>query len=364
MQKYLILMSSSGIPMFSVSYSCGYGIQCDDITDPLLENPTLFSAFLGGLFGISSELGGKLEHISISNLDIFAYSQPNLIAVLITEPTANIEEQDNYKNKTRVISELFNQTYEFYLKKNKVHDIGVFNGFQKILEDAGLADEGSNFKKNCQECVFDKACPYRIITGDPSLSITEKLARIPKQGIFSKMKQAFKAMKIYRPITDENKQTLQNSVLTLSIYNKNTKNPTSIGFGCDSIQFYELDSFENEFIKGEIKNLLTSSPDDTEIIIKFSPFHKRVAYGVLNSQDYAIIVQFEYSDKDRTQFILKDILYKIESIIKMFDDEKADFMQLQVIEEDQPISFCIGCLDDIEKSCFSKSVLEQLIASK
>ena len=128
-------MSNSGIPLFSVSNKCNVGTRCDDMTDALIKNETLFSAFLSGLFGISEEFGGNLEHITISNMVMFAYKLNEIVVVLITDPIDNIEEQNSHKMRSKIIAELFYQTYNYYISKNKYYNTSQFNGFQKILEE-------------------------------------------------------------------------------------------------------------------------------------------------------------------------------------------------------------------------------------
>lgn len=353
-------MDNNGLPLFSVSYMCNHGGRCHDISNTVLKNPTLFSAFLGGIFGLSEEIGGNLQHISITNMEIFAYSTHGTTAVWITDPLGGPDLIDDNKNRVRLIAELFQHTYAYYIENKKIYDTNLFIGFQKILEYNGLVDDSLKFKKNCLNCIYDKACPFRIISGDPNSTLEEKISQIPNKRSIGKLLTMVKSVKKYKPITEERQHFVaSNTLRSLSIIDKKTNKAVSFGYGCNKIPFRRLSNFEGEFIKGEVLSLLKDEDINDYYQVKYSPVNDNIAYGVVHKENLGVLAEYYYDQGD-VDILLNDVLSELSVLLPETISDTGDLIDLQMIEENQPISFCDDCLVDNEQDCFTKNVLLEM----
>lgn len=181
-------MNDAGLPLFSVSYDCEHGIRCLDISNDILDDPELFTSFISAIFSVGEKLGGIPRNLMLEKVNIHAYVSADITGIIITPPTRDPTQVAENENRVRLMTELFVENYRDVLHLTIVNT-KIFNKFQTVLEEAGVVSASSNYKKNCLECVHDKACPYRILIGNPNLSLKERFKKIPRLNLWKKMKQ-------------------------------------------------------------------------------------------------------------------------------------------------------------------------------
>ena len=356
-----IIARGSGLPFFSVSYTCGYGIKCDDLTEaPLIkEDPTLFSGFLSAIHAFSSELGGELRFINLGTLSIHSYTTDAVIGILITDPTKNAHQIEHNNNRVRVITELFNETYKKLLN-NAFIDTNLFSGFQKILEEEKLVDSNLHFKKNCQNCVYDKACPYRVILGPPKLSLVERLRKIPKLPPWKKLSQLLRAMRIYKPITEESEnQTTDVKIRSVIVFHKARGTLFSGSFGCSFEPFRNITTKEKETLQSNLYYFLNTQFDQKKEHEQFTTFFIKenrtyYAHSIFFLSSWLILIEYEHSDKKQIQQRMQELYERFELLFAdLSDAEMADIFnpeKVQALNETEPLALCSEC--NTTEECF------------
>lgn len=136
------------------------------------------------------------------------------------------------------------------------------------------------------------------------------------------------------------------------VFHKINGIPQSIGYGCHNEPFGTITVFEQDFIKNEINYFMRKTPERSFKIVKF-PVHNHIAYGIINSKNWAILIQYRFLDVSTLENRLNDIINQIESLLELNDE----MIQFQVIQEEQQLAFCEVCIEEKEEDCFAKQVL-------
>ena len=192
MIQNIIITTSTGIPLFGRSLMCSIGVHCADLsTDTTMTDDTMLSSGLLNAMLIFNEAEPEKFHpLNLEKTSILTYLTEEVTGVLTIEPQDNPAE---YENRLKIIMDLF---LEKYLDDviNFTGKINVFNDFQKILEEKEILDPNENFRKNCIECEYDIACPFRITTGPIERTIAERLVAIKPMSFLRKWKLIMKGM--------------------------------------------------------------------------------------------------------------------------------------------------------------------------
>ncbi|MHA1911312.1 MAG: hypothetical protein ACTSYA_06425 [Candidatus Kariarchaeaceae archaeon] len=192
MIQNIIITTSSGIPLFGRSLMCSIGVHCADLSvDTTMTDDTMLnSGLLNAMLIFNEAEPEKFHPLNLEKTNVLTYPTEEVTGVLTIEPQDNPTE---YENRLKIIMDLF---LEHYLEDviNFTGKINVFNDFQKILEDKEILDANENFRKNCIECEYDLACPFRITTGPLNRTFAERLADIKSLSFFKKWKLIIKGM--------------------------------------------------------------------------------------------------------------------------------------------------------------------------
>ncbi len=185
MIQNLIITTTEGLPLFARSLMCHIGMDCIDLakdntfTDETVLNSALFSAKL-----IFDEVHPNDFHdFKMEKSIALTFPTPKITVILNIDPSDDV---DIYKNRLRLFADLFVKQYELYLQDFN-GNIDPFTSFQDIIAEEGLLEEGEKFRKNCVECEYDKACVYRIETGDIKRTFKERFESIVPIGFLKKL---------------------------------------------------------------------------------------------------------------------------------------------------------------------------------
>ena len=182
----IIITNSSGIPLFARSLMCSIGVSClnlskdNTFTDETLLNSALMSAML--MFDDANP--NQFHEFQLEKTKTLTYPTENTTVILYTDPEDNLRE---YKNRLKLFSDLFNNRFKLVLEDFK-GNIEPFKAFEEIIAREGLLDEGERFRKNCIECMYDKACTFRISIGAPERTFKERFDSITPIGLLKKLK--------------------------------------------------------------------------------------------------------------------------------------------------------------------------------
>lgn len=185
MIQNLIITTPEGLPLFARSLMCHIGMDCIDLakdntfTDETVLNSALFSAKL-----IFNEARPDDFHdFKMEESTALTFPTSKITVILNIDPS---DKPEDYKNRLRLFADLFVNQYDLYL-----HDfsgsIEPFVSFQDIIAEEGLLEEGERFRKNCVECEYDKACVFRIETGDIKRTFKERFESIVPVCFFKKL---------------------------------------------------------------------------------------------------------------------------------------------------------------------------------
>jgi hypothetical protein len=185
MIQNLIITTPEGLPLFARSLMCHIGMDCIDLakdntfTDETVLNSALFSAKL--IFNEARP--DDFYDFKMEESTALTFPTSKVTVILNIDPS---DEAEDYKNRLRLFADLFVEQYDLYL-----HDfsgsIEPFTSFQDIIAEEGLLEEGERFRKNCVECEYDKACVFRIETGDIKRTFKERFESIVPVGFFKKL---------------------------------------------------------------------------------------------------------------------------------------------------------------------------------
>jgi len=191
----IIAMAPSGVPYFSGNYICPNGNNCHVFSrDKVVQSdPDLISGFLSALMNLAKTTGGQIQKVEFEKFRYLAHSKYNVIMIMITNVTDPIEE---YQNRLILCLDLFEKHFAQILPSWN-GDIGLFNAYQSLLDEADIFDREPTFRKNCLECKFNQDCSFRMITGIPSANVKEKMQQFPKYNFFTRFKIAYQETKKY-----------------------------------------------------------------------------------------------------------------------------------------------------------------------
>ena len=126
--------------------------------------------------------GGELQQVSFENFQYLAQTAENLVMIMAIDIDDSI---DDYKNRMQLSIDLFLENFGDKLE-TWTGNVGVFEVYQSLLDEADFFDAEPKFRKNCIECQIDQDCTFRMVTGLQGLDIKEKMAKYPKKNIIKK----------------------------------------------------------------------------------------------------------------------------------------------------------------------------------
>jgi len=192
MIQNIIITTSTGIPLFGRSLMCSIGVHCADLsTDTTMTDDTMLSSgLLNAMLIFNKAEPEKFHPLNLEKTAVLTYPTEEVTGVLTIEPE---DDPTEYENRLKIIMDMF---LEHYLEEviNFTGRINIFNGFQKILEEKEILDSNENFRKNCIDCEYDIACPFRITTGPLDRTFAERLATIKPMSFLRKWKLILKGM--------------------------------------------------------------------------------------------------------------------------------------------------------------------------
>jgi hypothetical protein len=163
---------------------CHIGMHCVDLSkDSTFTDETLLhSALYNAMLIYDQANPNQFHEFMMEKSKTLTFPNEKITVIMNTDPEDDFEA---YKNRLRLFADLFMKTYSDKIDDFS-GDIGVFTGFQDIIAQEGLLDEGERFRKNCVECEYDKACVYRITIGPTEKTLKERFASIRPIGWFRK----------------------------------------------------------------------------------------------------------------------------------------------------------------------------------
>ena len=195
MIQNIIITHESGLPLFGRSLMCHIGMHCIDFSkDNTFADETLLnSALLNAMLIYDQAHPNDFHEFEMNQAKILTFPTEKITVIMYTDPEDNLDE---YKNRLKLFADLFAKQYGIYLD-NFAGDISPFVGFESVMADEGLLEEGERFRKNCIDCTYDKHCAFRITTVTaitPDKSFQEIFDLIFPASIFKKMWLIFKGM--------------------------------------------------------------------------------------------------------------------------------------------------------------------------
>lgn len=192
MLQNITITHPSGIPLYARSLMCHIGVHCIDLAkDSTFEDETLLnSALLNAMLLYNEAEPEKFHEFKLELTKTLTFPTQEVTVIFHVDPKDDVEE---YKNRLRLFADLFVEHYGDYIK-NFEGDISPFKDFDKIIAEEGLLEEGERFRKNCIECKYDKACPFRITVGAPNRTFKERFAEIKPISFWRKMWLIFVGM--------------------------------------------------------------------------------------------------------------------------------------------------------------------------
>lgn len=192
MIQNIIITHESGLPLFGRSLMCHIGLHCLDFSkDNTFADETLLnSALLNAMLIYDHANPNNFHEFEMNQARILTFPTEKITVIMYTDPEDNLDE---YKNRLRLFADLFNKQYNSLLD-DFAGDINPFIGFEKIIAEEGLLEEGEKFRKNCVECTYDKHCAFRITIAAPNKTFQEIFDSIYPSSIFKKMWLIIKGM--------------------------------------------------------------------------------------------------------------------------------------------------------------------------
>ena len=192
MIQNIIITHESGIPLFARSLMCHIGMHCIDFSkDSTFHDETLLnSALLNAMLIYDQAHPNNFHEFEMNQAKILTFPTEKITVIMYTSPEDN---PDEYKNRLRLFADLFSKQYSMYLDDFS-GDISLFKGFETVMAEEGLLEEGERFRKNCVECEYDKHCAFRITVAAPNKTFQEIFDSIYPSSLFKKMKLIIKGM--------------------------------------------------------------------------------------------------------------------------------------------------------------------------
>jgi len=190
----IVIQSKTGLPLFARSLTCPIGVKCIDIsTDKTFDEDTILnSALISAMLVYNDATPEDFHDLQLEKTSMLSFPTQDIITLFAVDP--NID-SGKYKNRLKVTSELFERNYKELIEKlHSITDFSCFNGFEGILVDNGIFDEGEKFQSNCFNCEWSKKCVYRVTTGPVNNSVIERFNSIKSLSLMKKFKLMMKAM--------------------------------------------------------------------------------------------------------------------------------------------------------------------------
>ncbi|UJG40633.1 MAG: hypothetical protein K9W45_12460 [Candidatus Heimdallarchaeum aukensis] len=185
MIQNLIISNQAGIPLFARSLMCHIGVHCVDLSkEATIDDESLLkSALFSAKIIYDGAQSYEFHLFEMEKSIVLSYQTERINAIFALKPPVNVDE---YTNRLRLMAELFDDNFGEKIDLFN-GDISAFNEFQNIIAENGLLEEGEKFRKNCVNCKYDKACAFRVFTGDTSRSLKEIFDSIKPLNFFKKM---------------------------------------------------------------------------------------------------------------------------------------------------------------------------------
>ncbi len=192
MIQNIIIIRDNGLPLFGRSLMCHIGMKCIDLSkDSTMQDETVLqSALFSATLTYDQAKPLTFHEFDFQQSKIISFPKETITSVLSVDPS---DDSDIYKNRLRLITELFEQEYSSTLEDPSL-PVSAFSEFEQTLADEGLLESGERFRSNCINCEWDKACPFRIVSKSPTMSLKERLVSIPNLNIMKKMWLMMKGM--------------------------------------------------------------------------------------------------------------------------------------------------------------------------
>ena len=182
----IIITHSSGIPLFARSLMCHIGMDCLNLSkDSTFADDTLLnSALMNAMLMFDEANPHQFHEFQMEKTKALTYPTEKTTVILYTDPEDVLSE---YENRLKLFSDLFSNRFKLLLDDFK-GNIEPFATFEEVIAREGLLEEGERFRKNCIECMYDKACAFRISIGPLERTFKERFDSIIPIGLLKKIK--------------------------------------------------------------------------------------------------------------------------------------------------------------------------------
>jgi len=184
MIQNLIITNHGGLALFARSLMCNIGFKCIDLSnDGMIQDKDLLKSALFSAKILFEEIETKTFYeFEMEQTKVLSYITENIIVMYTLTPDSDLL---NYENRLQLTAELFEQNFISEIKEFN-GNIRPFSRYQEIIMENGLLEEGERFRANCINCIYDKACPYRVFTGPLENTIEERISSIDELNWFVK----------------------------------------------------------------------------------------------------------------------------------------------------------------------------------
>lgn len=154
MIRHLLLLHSSGIPLFTRSFEKGINCCSEEHKhhSSVIEKSTLFSSFLTSMNLLAGEFGGSLRHMKLGQWDVFVETHEQLTGVLLTNPSDDHKIHDKYTQALSEINSKFLEQFKLDLQ-NWTGEVGRFQSFEDILSGHEIMKIESSNIELCKSCI-------------------------------------------------------------------------------------------------------------------------------------------------------------------------------------------------------------------
>lgn len=192
MIQNIIIIRDNGIPLFGRSLMCNIGMKCVDLSkDNTMQDETVLqSALFSATLTYDQAKPLTFHEFEFQQSKVISFPKEKITSVLSVDPS---DDTDVYKNRLRLITELFEREYGSILDDSSL-SVSAFSEFETTLSDEGLLESGERFRSNCINCEWDKACSFRIVAKSPTMNLKERLETIKELKFMKKMWLMIKGM--------------------------------------------------------------------------------------------------------------------------------------------------------------------------
>jgi hypothetical protein len=196
MIQNLIITNHGGLALFARSLMCNIGFKCTDLTrDGVLQDKVLLKSALFTAKILFEQIQSKsFYEFEMEKTKVLSYITDKIITMYALTPDSDLK---NYENRLKLTAELFERNFDTEIKDFQ-GNIRVFTGYQEIIVENGLLEEGERFRANCLNCTYDKACQYRVFTGPIERTLEERINSIEEIKWYRKVVLFFKGIFLTR----------------------------------------------------------------------------------------------------------------------------------------------------------------------